>query len=94
MKEEIVINPDQDDFFRANMHLNYGDLGNNLNDLVQEFKEKSKSQAKVESIEDMQRFIENYPEFKRASGNVTKHVNIMSELKKKVDQYTLFEVSE
>ena len=61
VKEEIVINPDVDEFFRENMYNNYGDLGNNLNTLVDEFKEKTKSQAKVESIEDMQRFMENYP---------------------------------
>jgi len=42
----------------------------------------------------MQRFMENYPEFKKFSGNVTKHVNIMSELKKQCDKYHLFEVSE
>lgn len=52
-KDEIVLSPDQDEFFKANMHLNYGDLANNLNELIQSFKEKSKSQAKVESIEDM-----------------------------------------
>lgn len=38
--------------------------------------------------------MENYPEFKRTSGNVTKHVNIMSELKKYVDRQHLFDVSE
>ena len=31
VKEEIVINPDQDEFFKANMFLNYGQLGDNLN---------------------------------------------------------------
>lgn len=93
-KDEIVLSPDQDEFFKANMHLNYGDLANNLNELINSFKDKSKSQAKVESIEDMQRFMENYPEFKRASGNVNKHVSIMAELKKFVATQHLFDVSE
>lgn len=94
MKEEIVINQLEDDFFKKNMYNNYGDLGNNLNELVDEFKRKNKSQSKVESIEDMQRFMEQFPEFKRYSGNVTKHVNIMGELKRINDEYRLFDVSE
>jgi len=38
--------------------------------------------------------MENYPEFKKFSGNVTKHVNIVSELKKQCEKYKLFDVSE
>jgi len=34
ISEEIVINPAVDQFFKDNMFLNYGDLGNNLNKLV------------------------------------------------------------
>jgi vacuolar protein sorting-associated protein 45 len=92
--EEIVINPDQDEFFGKNMYKNYGEMAEELNRLVNEFKEKNKSQAKVESIEDMQRFMETYPEFKKYSGNVTKHVNIMSELSRKVERRKLLTVSE
>jgi len=92
--EEIVINPDQDEFFGKNMYKNYGEMAEELNRLVTEFKDKNKSQAKVESIEDMQRFMETYPEFKKYTGNVTKHVNIMSEISKKVDRKKLLLVSE
>lgn len=93
-KDEIVINPEDDEFFRNNMYENYGEIGNNLNTIVEEFKTKNKSQAKVESIEDMQRLMENYPEFKQAQGNMNKHLNIMSEVKRLNNQYHLFEVSE
>ena len=93
-KEEIVINPDQDEFFGKNMYKNYGEMAEELNKLVNEFKEKNNSQAKVESIEDMQRFMETYPEFKKYSGNVNKHVNIMSELSRKIDKRRLLAVSE
>ena len=93
-KEEIVINPDQDEFFGKNMYKNYGEMAEELNKLVNEFKEKNNSQAKVESIEDMQRFMETYPEFKKYSGNVNKHVNIMSELSRKIEKRRLLTVSE
>ena len=92
--EEVVISPDQDEFFSKNMYKNYGEMAEELNKLVDEFKSKNKSQAKVESIEDMQRFMETYPEFKKYSGNVTKHVNIMGEISKKVNAKKLFQVSE
>lgn len=92
--EEIVISPDQDEFFGSVLYKNYGEMAEELNRLVNEFKEKNKSQAKVESIEDMQRFMETYPEFKKYSGNVTKHVNIMSELSRKIEKRRLLIVSE
>lgn len=92
--EEIVINPDQDEFFGRNMYKNFGEMAEELNKLVNEFKEKNNSQAKVESIEDMQRFMETYPEFKKYSGNVTKHVNIMGELSRKIEKRRLYTVSE
>ena len=41
----------------------------------------------------MQRFVESYPEFRRTSGNVTKHVNVMSELSKMVEVKKLLDVS-
>ena len=36
-----------------NMYLNFGEIGNNIKDLMDDFQRKSKSQAKVESISDM-----------------------------------------
>ncbi len=39
----------------------------------------SKINKQIESIEDMHRFIESFPEFRQQSGSVAKHVNLMSE---------------
>ena len=36
-----------------NMYLNFGDIGVNIKELVQDYQEKSKSHAKIESIADM-----------------------------------------
>ena len=36
-----------------NMYMNFGEIGNNIKDLMDEFQVKSQSQAKVESIADM-----------------------------------------
>jgi hypothetical protein len=41
-----------------------------------------KSVAQFNTIEDMQRIIENFPEFKKGERNTTKHFNILEELRK------------
>ena len=39
----------------------------------------SKINKQIESIDDMHRFIESFPEFRHQSGSVAKHVNLISE---------------
>lgn len=42
----------------------------------------------------MKRFVEEYPEFRRLSGNVTKHVTLVTELSRRVGTDNLLDVSE
>ena len=76
------------------MYLNFGDLGQNAKDYVEQFASKTQSNLKLESITDMKRFVEDYPEFRKLSGNVTKHVTLVSELSRRVAEDSLLEVSE
>lgn len=76
------------------MYLNYGEIGANIKELMDEFQGKTKFQQKVESIADMKSFIENYPQFKKMSGTVSKHVTLIGELSRVITAYSLFEVSE
>ncbi|RPB23740.1 putative vacuolar protein sorting-associated protein 45 [Terfezia boudieri ATCC MYA-4762] len=92
--KEIVLSQDQDPFFKSNMFLNFGDLGGNIKSYVDTYQEKTKSNMNIESIADMKRFVEEYPEFRRLSGNVSKHVTLVGELSKRVQQDNLLEVSE
>lgn len=85
---------DQDPFFAKNMYLNFGDLGQNAKEYVEQFASKQASGQKLDSIEDMKRFVEEYPEFRRLSGNVTKHVTLVTELSRRVGTDCLLEVSE
>ncbi|ERS97161.1 vacuolar protein sorting-associated protein 45 [Sporothrix schenckii 1099-18] len=91
---EIVLSQDQDPFFKKNMYLNFGDLGSNVKDYVAQFQSKHKNNENLESIADMKRFVEEYPEFRKLSGNVSKHVHLISELSRRVGQEDLLEVSE
>lgn len=92
--QEIVISQDQDPFFKKNMYLNFGDLGQNAKEYVEQFASKQQSGHKLDSIEDMKRFVEDYPEFRRLSGNVTKHVTLVTELSRRVGDDNLLDVSE
>lgn len=92
--KEIVLSQDQDPFFKKNMFLNFGDLGGTIKDYVEQYQSKTKNNANIESISDMKRFIEEYPEFRKLSGNVSKHVTLVSELSRKVAAESLLEVSE
>ena len=89
-----MISQDQDPFFSKNMYLNFGDLGQNAKEYVEQFGSKQASGQKLDSIEDMKRFVEEYPEFRRLSGNVTKHVTLVSELSRRVGTDSLLDVSE
>ncbi|KAI5838976.1 Sec1-like protein [Morchella snyderi] len=92
--KEIVLSQDQDPFFKKNMYLNFGDLGGNIREYVDQYQHKTKSNMNIESIADMKRFVEEYPEFRRLSGNVSKHVTLVGELSRRVEKYNLLEVSE
>lgn len=91
---EIVLSQDQDPFFKKNMFLNFGDLGGTIKEYVEQYQSKTKNNANIESISDMKRFMEEYPEFRKLSGNVSKHVTLVSELSRRVSGENLLEVSE
>lgn len=92
--KEIVLSQDQDPFFKKNMYLNFGDLGQNAKEYVEQFASRQQGTQKLDSIADMKRFIEDFPEFRKLSGNVTKHVTLVGELSRRVGEESLLDVSE
>ncbi|XP_062567933.1 vacuolar protein sorting-associated protein 45-like [Saccostrea cucullata] len=92
--KEVVLSAEHDEFYANNMYNNFGEIGTNIKDLMEEFQKKSQSTAKVESIADMKAFIENYPQFKKMSGTVAKHVAVVGELSRLVTKHHLMEASE
>ncbi|ODV97318.1 hypothetical protein PACTADRAFT_66277 [Pachysolen tannophilus NRRL Y-2460] len=91
---KIVLSPDQDSFYKESMYLNFGDLSDKIKDYVEKYKVKTKSTAKLDSIQDMKQFVESYPEFRKLSNNVSKHMSLASELDRNITQQRLWEVSE
>lgn len=76
------------------MFLNYGEINNNIKLMLEKFQSQVESQKKMESIKDMSAFFEQYPEFKRLSGTVNRHVVILGELSRIIAAHKLFELSE
>ncbi len=76
------------------MFSNYGEICVRIKDLMEDFQKRSQSSTKVESIADMKAFVENYPQFKKMSGHVSKHVTLVGELSRLVTNLNLMEVSE
>lgn len=91
---EVVLSQDQDPFFRNNMFMNFGDLGGNIKSYVEQYQSKTQSTANIDSVDDMKRFIEEYPEFRKLSGNVSKHVALVGELSRLVSRDSLLDASE
>lgn len=92
--QEITLTQDSDPFFGKNMYANFGDLGESAKNYVTQFASKSAAGQQLESISDMKKFVEEYPEFRKLSGNVSKHVTLVGELSRRVAADSLLDVSE
>ncbi|KAM7450804.1 vacuolar protein sorting-associated protein 45 [Porites harrisoni] len=92
--QEVVLSAEHDEFYQKNLYLNFGEIGQNIKTLMTEFQRTVKSNQQLESISDMKAFVESYPQFKKMSGTVSKHVTIVGELSRLVTEKSLLDVSE
>ncbi|KAL1561169.1 vacuolar protein sorting-associated protein 45 [Salvia divinorum] len=92
--KEVVLSSEQDPFFKANMYENFGDIGMNIKKLVDDFQQIAKSNQNIQTIEDMAKFVDNYPEYKKMHGNVSKHVTLVTEMSRIVEERKLMLVSQ
>lgn len=99
VEQDIVLSTSSDPFYSQNLFSNFGDLGAAISQYVSDYQAKNSnlgaaSTSKIETIADMKRFVEEYPEFRRLGGNVTKHVTLVGELSRLVERDDLLAVSE
>ncbi|VDK19987.1 unnamed protein product [Anisakis simplex] len=90
----VLLSPMQDTFYAKNMYANFGEIGQNIKELMTDFQRKAQTNQKLESIADMKNFVEQYPQFRKISGTVSKHVMVVGELSRIVSSNSLLEVSE
>ncbi|KAF8158372.1 Sec1 family-domain-containing protein [Crassisporium funariophilum] len=93
---EITLTTTTDPFFQSHYLETFGDLGTSLKNYVQDYQSRSQAQSpsSINSITDMKRFVEEYPEFRKLGGNVSKHVALVGELSRLVSRDKLLEVGE
>jgi len=95
--EEVVLSsaPGHDSFFQSHRNSNFGELGEAIQKLLQDYQARSQEHqvSNLKSIEDMQQFMEKYPELRSQSHTVSKHVAIMGELARLVEVCSLMDVS-
>lgn len=96
MLQEVTLTTSTDPFFQGHHLATFGDLGTSLKSYVQSYQARSVSQnpSAINSIADMKRFVEEYPEFRKLGGNVSKHVALVGELSRLVEKNKLLEVGE
>mmetsp|Transcript_23742 Transcript_23742/g.67091 ORF Transcript_23742/g.67091 Transcript_23742/m.67091 type:complete len:598 (+) Transcript_23742:372-2165(+) len=94
--EEVVLSATQDSFFKDNRHKNFGELGEEIQRLLQEYQKQTAQHntANLNTIEAMQAFMEKFPELRSQGHNVSKHVAIMGELARLVEICSLMDVSQ
>lgn len=92
--EKVTLSSKQDAFFRDTMYLNFGELGDKVKQYVTTYKDKTQTNSQINSIEDIKNFIEKYPEFRKLSGNVAKHMAIVGELDRQLKIKNIWEISE
>ncbi|KDO31880.1 hypothetical protein SPRG_03096 [Saprolegnia parasitica CBS 223.65] len=91
--ERVVLSVTSDAFFAQHVHANFGEICMAVKDLVDAYKRSSKQNENIESIEDMQRFVDKYAEFRAQSVTVSKHVTLMGELNRLIEVQGLMDVS-
>lgn len=90
----VIMNETQDPFYARSMYMNFGDLSTLLKQYVDDYKIKTKTNSNISSIKDMKFFLENYPEFKKMSLNLSKHMLLTSEIDKQINTQRVWETSE
>lgn len=92
--EEVVLSPVDDAFYKENLYSNFGDLGAAVQGMLEQYTAAHKMHETISSIEDMQRFVDKYPELKSKGLTVGKHVALMTELAGAVESKRLLQLSE
>lgn len=96
--EKLTLSETQDDFFHESMYLNYGDLTDKFQKYVDDYKRQTKQLSiqnlKTQDLLELKRILTRFPEFKKLSNNILKHLNIISELDKQISLQNLWAVGE
>lgn len=91
--EEVVLSVSTDEFFASHWDANFGDLGVAVQNYLKKYQDQTHLTNKPETVEDMRNLVDKYPEFRKFSTSVTKHVSIVHSLSRLVEANSLLDVS-
>lgn len=96
--EQLTLSETQDTFYHESMYLNYGDLTEKFQKYVDDYKKQTKQSSiqnlKTQDLTELKRILTRFPEFKKLSNNILKHLNIISEIDKQISKQNLWAVGE
>lgn len=90
--EKLVLSDHDDKFFKENLEKEFGEVANKINDKVNDLGRK-RDNEKMESFEEIKKYIESLPDKKRESMEITKHTSIIFELTKIMEDRKLLDFS-
>ena len=82
-----------DPFFNKHLNATFGDLGGAVKKMVDSHTASMNEKKNMKSVQDMQKFVENYGKYLSHSGMVSKHVAILTELSSLVNKKKLLDLS-
>lgn len=92
-KDAVVL---ADKFYQLSVYLNYGDVTDKFQKYVEEYKKETK-QTNIDSstnLDDLKKMLTKFPEYKKLSQNILKHLNILSELDRQINLESLWQIGE
>lgn len=96
--EPITLSESQDTFFRESMYLNYGDLTEKFQRYVEDYKKQTKLSSienlKTQNLTELKNMLTKFPQFRKLSNNILKHLNIISELDNLISSLNMWELGE
>eukprot|EP00494_Astrolonche_serrata_P023315 UN23573 len=91
---EVTLNTFDDEFFKKHQMNNFGELGVAVRGLVEKYQKRKKDNSNIESIADMQRFVDTYQDYMQSSNSTSKHIGLLTELSETVKSRKLLNLSE
>lgn len=89
---EVVLSCEQDTFFKDTMYMDFGELGEAVKSLLEQYQQQSKGNESIQSLEDIRNFLDRYPEFRKMGASASKHVSLMDEISKYIHAHKMMEV--
>jgi len=90
--KEVVLSCEQDSFFKDTMYMDFGEMGEAVKNLLEQYQEQSKGNESIKSLEDIRRFLDRYPEFRKMGASASKHVALMDEISKYIHAHKMMDV--